>query len=359
MFTPRPSKRVGKFSAQGMLSKDLLSGLNIPREVRDNLVATGNHGISRETWSNDRTAHKMLLKCGKDRKRKMSLPLSTEDVLVFMEWLRSVRGVKHATITNYLAGVRQLHIAKGMEPPVLRSQLVNLILSGVKNMDKLKEEGAGKERLPMTMSMMKLLKAALRKADMEPQQKLLMWAVSCLAFNGVFRIHELLCKQEGYFDPRFTLLVEDLEIKETSEGEAVIVKVKWPKEVKNGRNIILEVFKTDGVTCPVKALKKWWAVGPPRDEGAPAFRQEDGRPLTGRKLNLLLKKVLGPYIEYKEGRVLTHSFRAGVPSILASQGREEKEIRDAGRWSSRAYELYIKLERTQRRPVALYISKLK
>lgn len=341
-----------------MLDEGLLQGFNIPRAVKKNLVEAGNHGLSKATWSNYETAHRMLLKCGKARKRSWNWPLSTEEVLVFIEWLRSDRKVKHATISNYLAGIRQLHVVKGMEPPVIRTQLVNLILNGVKNMDKLRSAEEGRERLPMTMNMMKLLKAAIRKVDMNTQKKLLIWAVSCLAFNGVFRVHELLSRRETEFDPRFTLLTEDIEMKDTEHGEAIVVKVKWPKEVRNGKNIILEVFQSGGATCPVKAIKKWWASGPPREVGMPAFREESGKPLTGRNLNKILKEIFEPYFQYGEGKVRTHSFRAGVPSMLAAQGGEEQEIKMVGRWSSRAFEHYIKLDRTKRRPMAVAISKL-
>jgi hypothetical protein len=62
---------------------------------------------------------------------------------------------------------------------------VNLIITGKKNMDKMEQwRQVDKSRLPVTLSVMRLLKATLREADMKNQEKLLTWAVCCLAFNG-------------------------------------------------------------------------------------------------------------------------------------------------------------------------------
>jgi hypothetical protein len=102
-----------------------------------------------------------------------------------------------------------------MEVPQVRSSLVNLIITGKKNMERMEKlKKTDKRRLPVTLTVMRLLKATLREASMENQEKLLTWAACCLAFNGAFRIHELLSKEEGRFDPVFTLLEEDLRISE-------------------------------------------------------------------------------------------------------------------------------------------------
>jgi hypothetical protein len=130
-----------------------------------------------------------------------------EQILIFVDWLIRKRGVKHGTVSNYLAGIRQLHVMKGIAVPEIRSKLVNLIITGKKNMDRMEQwRQVDKSRLPVTLSVMSLLKATLREADMMNQEKLLTWAVCCLTFNGAFRIHELLSKEEGRFDPIFTLL---------------------------------------------------------------------------------------------------------------------------------------------------------
>lgn len=142
----------------------------------------------------------------------MELPLNQGDLLEFIGWLKDIRKVKSATISSYLSGIRQLHILKGMEPPELRSALVKFLLKGKSNSDNIADRQSNKGmRLPMTMTMMRLLKELLRVSDMPLMDKLLMWTVSTLAFHGAFRIHELLSKVDTDFDPDFGASVTECE----------------------------------------------------------------------------------------------------------------------------------------------------
>ena len=357
--SPRAVKGSKKYGKEGMMRKEMFKGLELPKEVEKALAEVGNHGLAKSTWSNYRTAERMLLHCQRDTSRSMELPLVQEQILIFVDWLIRKRGVKHGTVSNYLAGIRQLHVMKGIAVPEIRSKLVNLIITGKKNMDRMEQwRQVDKSRLPVTLSVMSLLKATLREADMMNQEKLLTWAVCCLAFNGAFRIHELLSKEEGRFDPIFTLLDEDLKIIEESSGSVIQVRVKWPKEEKQGREFTVEVFETKGVNCPVKALKKWWSTGPPREKGAPAFRKPDGAAFTGRNLNETMGKLLTVQLGPGGKRLRTHSFRAAVPTMLGAAGFSDEEIMAVGRWSSRAFECYVKLARTKRRAMARTIAGL-
>jgi hypothetical protein len=350
---------VKKYGKEGMMRKEIFKGLELPREVKAALAEIGNHGLAKSTWSNYGTAERMLMRCRKDTDRKMELPLGKEDVLIFVDWLIRVRKVKHGTVSNYLAGIRQLHVMKGMEVPQVRSSLVNLIITGKKNMERMEKlKKTDKGRLPVTLTVMRLLKATLREASMENQEKLLTWAVCCLAFNGAFRIHELLSKEEGRFDPVFTLLEEDLRISEELDGPVIQVRIKWPKEEKHGREFTVEVFETGGANCPVKALRKWWASGPPRERGSPAFRRPGGAAFTGRRLNEIMDRLLEKQLGAGRKRLKTHSFRAAVPSMLGAAGFSDAEIMAVGRWSSRAFECYVKLQRTKRRAMARVIAGL-
>lgn len=343
-----------------MLKKSLFKNMQLPSSVKKSLALVGNHGLSRSTWSNYRTAEKMLLICRKYTGRKMELPLKQGDVLVFIDWLIRIRKVKHGTISSYLAGLRQLHIAVGLEAPNLRTSLVNTILRGKRHMDVMeKKRGKKADRLPVTLNVMNLIKATLKISEIDKRKKLMTWAVCCLAFQGSFRIHEILSKEERRYDPIFTLLVEDLTIVEEASGKVIHVNVKWPKEEKEGKDFIVEVLETKSETCPVKALLKWWASKPIRKKGLPAFRSDNGRAWTGREFNSTLKALLSEHLDYKAGKITAHSFRSGVPTMLGKAGFRDEDIRAVGRWSSRAFGCYTKLPRTKRREMAEEVSKIK
>ena len=357
--SPRPVAGSGKYGKERGLRVDLFKDLEVTETTKKQMAMVGNFALSKSTWSNYRTAERTLLQCRRSTGQKLQLPLKEQDVIVLLNWMIWEKKLKHATINSYLAGLRQLHIMKGMGEPDLRAGRVKWLLTGKKNMDIMeKKQNPGTKRLPVTIAVLKLVKALLRDCLLTAMEKLLVWSICCLAFNGCFRIHELLCKEGGKFDPHFTLLNENLMVVKDGGREVIQVWVKWPKENKTGGEFVVEVFESANDHCPVRALKKWWGRNPPREDGLPAFRRENGEAMTGKHMNSVLKDLLKDHVDYKRGKITGHSFRSGVPSILGAAGYTEEEIKVVGRWSSRAYECYTKLPRVKRREMAMGIGSL-
>ncbi len=357
---PVDTKEAGKFGKKGMLNTEDLKRLGLEKETAERLAEIGNMGLAKSTWSNYKTAERMLERCEEETKVEMNLPLDQRKTLQYIDWLTN-RGVKHGTICSYLAGIRQLHLTKGYTNTIIRTELVNLVLAGKKNKDMLESrESNVKGRLPVTVNVMKLIKAELRNAEMITEEKLLVWAVSCIAFNWAFSIHELLCREEGKFDNKTTLLERDIKliVDKESEKQLLLIWLKWPKEDKLGKGVEVEVFETGSEICPVKAIKKWWSCTKSREKNQPAFRTPDGLGLTGRKLNRILSDLLGKHFDYKTGTIMSHSFRSGVTSTLGQAGFSDEDLKQVGRWSSRAFESYLKLPRTKRREMASAIGNL-
>ena len=90
-------------------------------------------------------------------------------------------------------------------------------------------------------------------------------------------------------------------------------------------------------------------------EDAPFFTNSEGKPLTQKYLNKILKELLGKHL--KGGVITGHSFRAGLISMFAREGFSESQLKEIGRWSSRAYECYVKLGRSKRHEMAIACSK--
>jgi hypothetical protein len=61
-----------------------------------------------------------------------------------------------------------------------------------------------------------------------------------------------------------------------------------------------------------------------------------------------LKERLEGYVEGADKWFTTHSFRTGAASMMAILGYSDSDIKAMGRWSSRAFETYIRLPRTKR-----------
>jgi hypothetical protein len=341
----------------------LLERTGLPQKRRESLAKYINLGLAQKTWSSYETAERMWRKCEKETKRKMDIPWGQQETLLFLDWLLSDRLVGAATASCYLAGIKKLHTLHGVEEPKIRQGLVNQILKGKKNAEAVAKRGAeDKGRLPVTLTVLKLIKESIRASSFTLDRKLLLWAVCTLAFHGSFRIHEILCQQESYYDPDFTLLGGDVQVKSwSSKGggntRAIIVSVKAPKENKKGGTAVVDVYETEGPTCPVKAFTRW-RDRTSYDANMILFKEEDGTPLTGRKFNALLRQLLEPHIDYSKGQITAHSFRSGIPSLLGALGHSEDDIKKVGRWSSRSFEHYTKLPRTNRAAIAQKLGRI-
>jgi Phage integrase SAM-like domain len=224
-------------------------------------------GLTKNTWSNYRTAEKMLRECCKEKGMELVLPVTESVIMRFVLWLAEERGVSSGTISVYLSGIKNLHVMKGMGSPNLRSEQVNLVLKGMAN-GKVTEErrNGNKGRKPVTPDILRLIKARISESEFKFTDKRMLWTVCSMSFFGAFRSNELLCKEVGVFDPAFTLCAQVVEVKENEKGESVLrVKVKAPKENKIGKSVMVDVFEAVAELCPVRAFKKWIECGPPRE----------------------------------------------------------------------------------------------
>ena len=345
-----------------MFSADSFKDLQVSESWRSALAAVANHSLAVSTWSSYNTAAKMLQKCEEETAKSMAFPLSENQVLIFVAWMIE-RGLAASTMDSYLAGIRQTHLASGVNLPVLRTPIIKQILDGKKHLDAIEKRLHLKPvRMPVTPDVMKLLKGELKDSSLDAELKLLIWSTATLAFSGAFRIHELLTRKESSFDPTFTLLVEDLTLKSIFIGKENVqilqVRLKSEKSDRVGADTIVDVYQSGGPLCPIRAYKKWNLLRKEWGNGKPAFMDKTGRPLTGAKLNLYLRTFLGKHFDYKLGSISCHSFRAGITSLVAKLGFTEKEIQALGRWSSQAYTAYVKLPRTKRLEMARRIGGL-
>ena len=76
----------------------------------------------------------------------------------------------------------------------------------------------------------------------------------------------------------------------------------------------------------------------------------------GYKLNKLATLTKMQFISIswfgRPGKILSHSFRRGLATMMAKNGYSDEEIMRTGRWSSSAFLTYCKLGRVKRMAVA-------
>ena len=270
-------------------------------------------------------------------------------ILVYVGWLLTVRKVSSATISQYISGLRVAHLKNGVLPQNLRPDILKMILKGQEHVDKENKI----PRLAMTIPVMKLLKKLITLSNMTLDKKRLLWAISCISFHGSFRIHELLSRDETKFDATTTLLGKDvrlIEVEIDGEMEEILtIHLKNPKEDNLHLGVTVELFATKTFSWPVAAFKKWRNVTKAKPTlTKPIFCQGNGNCMTGALFNRSIKSLLGKYIDYDQGKYLSHSFRAGIASMMAAAGYPDTEIMRQGRWHSQAFKKYCKTGRSTR-----------
>ena len=362
LFEPTGVIGSGKYGNKGMFTTDSFKNINIPTADKKLLEHAVNHSLSSRTWSSYRTVGNLLELCQTETRKILSLPLDEDKTLIFIAWLIK-RGLKARSINSYLSGLRMLHLSKGETPPILRSDLVKQVIEGRVHIDFINDRILGKpKRLPVTPTILKLIKLELKDSNLSKETKRLLWVVSTLAFAGGFRVGELLARVESTFDPLYTLLGQDIKIISlklgTEQVETLQVKIKSQKTDRIGVECLVDVYESKGPLCPVQAFKKWRKSSSSYSPNKPAFRDDSGRPLTSKKFNKHLKSLLEGHIDYNVGKISSHSFRAGIATLLGQLGFSDEQIKAHGRWSSKAFESYLKLPRTKRVDMARRIGDL-
>jgi hypothetical protein len=151
---------------------------------------------------------------------------------------------------------------------------------------------------------------------------------------------------------------EDVAVGEGEWGgeriKSISVHVKSPKVDRIGAGDEIQVFELGNFMCPVAAFEKYRQESKVKEEPkVPVFRLESGQCMTGAKVNEWMAVLIGDIEKLVPGGVITsHSFRSGVPSEMAREGRDEEAIQAVGRWKSDAYKAYVKLPLARRAEMA-------
>ncbi len=257
IFKPVAIKGCAKYNGKGLYTKESFSKLGLKPGIADMLSKAANHSISSNTWKTYSTVKKHIDNCSKYYNKNFKFPMEQQDIIKFIGWLLAVRKVKGSTVDVYVSALRQIHLASGFVINGLRPDIVNSIISGQKNMDSMATQT--RTRLPVTFSVLKLLKIELNKLDISKCDKRLVWAVCSLNFFGALRVHESLARNKSYFDPTNTLMGKDLVIKRVNiqkESVCVIqIRIKSPKESRAVTDKIIDIYENKGPLCPARALR--------------------------------------------------------------------------------------------------------
>jgi len=178
---------------------------------------------------------------------------ATETVLCRFVASMAKAGLKHRTMKVYLSAVRFLHISEGAQDPFLSSlHRLRYILQGIKRSEA--EKGIERrERLPITPSILRQIKAVWDSSASDPDVVML-WAACCLGFFGFLRSGEMTIPSDTAYDSSVHLSRSDIAVDDPGNPQTIRVRIKQSKTDPFRSGINLYLGKTSSDLCPVMAL---------------------------------------------------------------------------------------------------------
>jgi hypothetical protein len=200
-------------------------------------------------------------------------------------------------------------------------------------------------RRAMTLPLLVTLGRRIAATNWPALDKQVIWAAATTGFFRTVRMGEILASAEKSFSPASDLLWKDVRC---SSPSSLLLHLKNPKSgIPGGEKV--DLFEFPGYDCcPVQALRNLRAKQIEAgniDENLPVFRFSSGKNLTCSIRNRTLAALLPDFHIPGQDTITCHSFRAGIPSVLAMFPDlvTSDQIKGWGRWQSDCYQLYTRL----------------
>ena len=114
--------------------------------------------------------------------------------------------------------------------------------------------------------------------------------------------------------------------------------LKQPKTARSMPTQLVEIPELGKQICAVKAFEKWREGRKCRqDPSNPVFTMSNGDLVTTGYIN----SVVDTLLKEESPKITSKAFRPGLATILAQHGLTPEELKALGRWTNKAYKVYI------------------
>ena len=279
-------------------------------------------------------------------------PVSENLLCSFAAYLAD-QGLAPQTGKLYMSAVRNMQISLGLPDPREQSSLPMLkrVQAGIARARMLNGTPS-RVRLPITAHVLGRIREVLISS--QHPERVLLWAISCTAFFGFFRLGELLVDSLEAFNPATGLAWGDVAVDSESNPTMIRIHLKKSKCDQLGAGVDIIVGRTGSDLCPVAALLKYIALR--QDRPGPFFLRSS-REVTTKgwfvgQLRVILSAAGLPQLDYAG-----HSFHIGAATAAALAGVEDSTIQTLGRWHSSAFLQYIRMPREQLASISLVMAR--
>ena len=334
-------RQLVKYSPVGGFTPARLGG-NLPSRIQEALCRAANGSLAAGTWSKYESCWRTIQKLVEERGMKVRFPLTTTSLRMIMGVLVE-SGRKAGTIDGYLASLKQAHKVRGLDDSVFEDPLVRAASKGLRNVAALEPK---LERVCITALTMKRWRLKVKNmVDLAYVDRRMVWLALVWIYCGSLRPSELLAAAEdvtGLGAGTKALRWRNITRKEEKNGgvkeEVVQIRLTAPKTVTTMPVQVVALPAISSVLCPVSAWKAF-VKAKTQAHGMEdlVFRWSSGKPFTIRELGKFMDKWSG-----QEARATPKDLRAALPSLLARKGVREETLKMLGRWSSSAFNSYIR-----------------
>jgi len=264
-------------------------------------------------------------------------PPSIDSIVLFVAWA-SIEGFTYRTVRLYVSAIG-FHCKVKQCPDVSTHYVIQKALDG------LRKDGRGvRTRLPITHSILGSILLSLPSICINVYETRLFVAAYTLAFFAFLRVGELAAKTKVCY--KDVISISDVRMQ--PDGNSFVLVIRNSKTDQLGFGTTLRICSTGRSLCPVKSMRLYLQQRPPF-LGA-LLCHFNGAPLTRYEFTAVLKRAL-TRLKLEYSNYTSHSFRIGAATAAAMSGCSAEVIKQAGRWRSEAYRVYIKPESVYTLPI--------
>ena len=239
--------------------------------------------------------------------------------------------VHPSTIKVYLSGVQALHVEQGFVDPLQNTLRLHRVVWGIKRL----HGSSNSSRLPITDNIMTVIWQSLNMAGADHH---MFWAACTLGYFVFLCLAEFTVPSMASFSASLHLTVQDIAVDGIFAPSCMRVRIKASKTDPFLKGVEIHIGWSVYPLCAVEAMMAYLMQR--GNAPGPLFLLQDGCPLSRVCLTDWLRQILSA--AGFQGNFSSHSFRIGAATVAARNGVPDHLIQALGRWSSNAYQFYIR-----------------
>ncbi len=278
-------------------------------------------------------------KCFKSFHLSHNIPFpefSLLSITSFISFLNSIKCLQVSSIKGYISGIQFFHkLLYGAPSPDISNSQTAMLIRGIQRTRPTRPDS----RLPITLDILTKCIHTLRTGYSIARTLDTMFI---LAFWGFLRCSELAISSK--FDPPTNPPISDLTILD-SETISFLIKQSKTDQVKKGHFVY--IFNLPSPIQPYQAVREYLRlrIFQAKSPLEPLFLDHAGKPASRTWFQKHLKAVL--LSAGISARIFScHSFRIGAATSAAQKGLTKHQIQTLGRWSSEAFQSYIRTDQS-------------